>query len=135
MARKQELSAQEAVTEAKRYLNNAKEILREKGAKEDGFYQDSKYVKMAGHTAYSGVLFALDHYFGKKAKGRKDVDWYRINLSKEDRKILDSFTTVYEQLHLVMAYDGVGHDDVVKIGFREAERIIDWVETRTAAAA
>jgi hypothetical protein len=88
---------------------------------------------MAGHTAYTGVLFLLDHYFGKKAKGRKDVDWYKINLSKEDRKILDSFETVYEQLHLVMAYDGAGNADMVKIGFREAERIIDWVETRTAA--
>lgn len=134
MARK-ELSAQEAVIEAKRYLNNAKEILREKGAKVDGHYRDSKYVKMAGHTAYSGVLFALDHYFGKKTKGRKDVDWYKINISKEDRKIRDSFETVYEQLHLVMAYDGAGNAEMVKIGFQEAERIIDWVETRTAAAA
>ncbi|ACT94092.1 DUF5618 family protein [Dyadobacter fermentans] len=97
---KQELSAREAVTEAKCYLNNAKEILREKGAKTEGYYRDSKYVKMAGDTAYSGVLFVLDHYFGEKAKGRKDVDWYRINLSKEDRKMLDSFTAVYEQLHL-----------------------------------
>ncbi len=69
MIKKEELSAQEAVTEAKRYLNNAKEILREKGAKVEGHYRDSKYVKMAGHTAYTGVLFALDHYFGKKAKG------------------------------------------------------------------
>jgi len=128
-----QLSAQEAVIEAKRYVSNAKEILREKGAKEDGHYRDAKYVKMAGHTAYTGVLFLLDHYFGKKAKGRKDVDWYKINLSKEDRKILDSFETVYEQLHLVMAYDGAGNADMVKIGFREAERIIDWVETRTAA--
>ncbi|ACT94093.1 hypothetical protein Dfer_2878 [Dyadobacter fermentans DSM 18053] len=33
-----------------------------------------------------------------------------------------------------MAYDGVGQEEVVKIGFRQAERIIDWVETRTAAA-
>ena len=33
MANKEELSAQDAITEAKRYLNNAKEILREKGAK------------------------------------------------------------------------------------------------------
>ena len=132
---KQQLSPQEVVIEAKRYLNNAKEILREKGAKEEGHYRDAKYVKMAGHTAYTGVLFILDHYFGKKTKGRKDVDWYRINLSKEDRNILDSFETVYEQLHLVMAYDGAGNAEVVKIGFREAERIIDWVETRTATAA
>lgn len=133
MIKKQELSAQEAVTEAKRYLNNAKEILREKGAKEDGFYQDSKYVKMAGHTAYSGVLFALDHYFGKKTKGRKDVDWYKANLSQHDKKMLQTFVSVYELLHLVMAYDGVGDAEVVKLGFQRAELIIDWVELRSAA--
>lgn len=133
MTKKQELSAQEAVTEAKRYLNNAKEILREKGDKEDGFYQDSKYVKMAGHTAYSGVLFALDHYLGKKAKGRKDVEWYKSNLAQQDKKILQTFVSVYEQLHLVMAYDGVGDAEVIKVGFLRAEIIIDWVEMRTAA--
>lgn len=133
MIKKQELSAQEAVSEAKRYLNNAKEILREKGAKEDSFYQDSKYVKMAGHTAYSGVLFALDHYFGKKTKGRKDVDWYKANLSQQDKKMLQTFVSVYELLHLVMAYDGVGDAEVAKLAFQRAEIIIDWVELRSAA--
>lgn len=133
MIKKQQLSAEEAITEAKRYLNNAKEILHEKGAKEDGFYQDSKYVKMAGHTAYSGVLFALDHYFGKKTKGRKDVDWYKSNLAQHDKKILHTFVSVYEQLHLVMAYDGVGDAEVVKLGFQRAEVIIDWVELRSVA--
>lgn len=130
---KQELSMQDSVREAKRYLDNAKDILREKAKKEDGYYQDAKYVKMAGHTAYTGVLFALDRYFGKKTKGRKDVDWYKQNLSKQDRKMLNSFVTVYELLHLVMAYDGAGNEDMIKIGMQEAERIIDWVETRTAA--
>ncbi|MNY57615.1 hypothetical protein D3C86_1938460 [compost metagenome] len=75
----------------------------------------------------------MDRYFGKKTKGRKDVDWYKQNLSKEDKKILNSFGTVYELLHLNMAYDGFGNADVAKIGMQEAERIIDWVETRTAA--
>ena len=130
---KRELSTEEAITEANRYLNNAKEILREKGAKEDGFYQDSKYVKMAGHTAYSGVLLALDHYFGKKTKGRKDVDWYRYNLAQQDKKMLNTFMSVYELLHLVMAYDGIGDADIVKVGFQRAEIIIDWVKLRSAA--
>lgn len=130
---KQELPMQDSVREAKRYLDNAKEILREKARKEDGYYQDSKYVKMAGHTAYTGVLFALDRYFGKKPKGRHDVDWYKQHLSKQDKKMLNSFGTVYEVLHLVMAYDGFGNADLAKIGMQEAERIIDWVQTRTAA--
>ncbi len=124
---------QDSVREAKRYLDNAKEILRDKARKEDGYYQDSKYVKMAGHTAYTGVLFALDKYFGKKGKGRKDVDWYKQNLSPHDKKVLHSFLTAYQVLHLDMAYDGAGSADLAKLGMQEAERIIDWVETRTAA--
>jgi hypothetical protein len=52
--------------EARRYLNNAKEILREKARKEGDHYQDKKYVRLAGHAAYSGVLIALDGLLGKK---------------------------------------------------------------------
>lgn len=133
MPKKEELSIEDSVREAKRYLDNAKEILREKARKEDGYYQDAKYVKMAGHTAYTGVLFALDRYLGKKTKGRQDVDWYKQNLSRFDKKVLNSFLTAYQVLHLDMAYDGAQSADLAKLGIREAERIIDWVEMRTAA--
>lgn len=134
MTRKEELSIEDSVLEAKRYLDNAKEILREKAKKEDGYYQDAKYVKMAGHTAYTGVLFALDRFFGKKSKGRQDVDWYKQNLSAQDKKVLNAFLTAYQVLHLDMAYDGARSADLAKVGMQEAERIIDWVGTRTAAA-
>jgi hypothetical protein len=59
------------IDEARRYLSNAKQILSEKAVKEDGLYKDRKYVKMAGHTAYIGVLEALDVVFKKKGKGAK----------------------------------------------------------------
>ena len=95
-----------SLQEAKRYMENAREILREKAVKEDGYYQDSKYVKIAGHTAYSGILVALDDFLGKKTKGRKDVDWYKEHLSKLDKKVLNAFLTAYQVLHLDMAYDG-----------------------------
>ena len=65
------------IVEAHRYLDNAKEILREKAKKEEGYYQDQKYVKMAGHTAYTGVLMALDGYFRGERKKRKSVEWYK----------------------------------------------------------
>jgi hypothetical protein len=122
------------VQEAKRYLDNAREILRDKAHKEDGYYQDSKYVKMAGHTAYVGVLVALDELLGKKGKGRKDVDWYKQNLAKQDKKILNAFLTAYQVLHLDMAYDGAKSAKLAATGFEEAETIIDWVEQRTVMA-
>jgi hypothetical protein len=122
------------VQEAKRYLDNAREILRDKAHKEDGYYQDSKYVKMAGHTAYVGVLVALDGLLGKKGKGRKDVDWYKQHLAKLDKRVLNSFVSAYDILHLSMAYDGIPDAEVAQTGLKRAETIIDWVEQRTVTA-
>lgn len=122
------------IQEAKRYLTNAREILSEKGQKEDGLYQDIKYVKMAGHTAYTGVLVALDELLGKKTKGRKDVEWYKENLAKLDKKLLNSFVAVYYTLHLSMSYDGNPIAGSAMAGLDEAEKIIDWVERRKVAA-
>ncbi|PSL26218.1 DUF5618 family protein [Dyadobacter jiangsuensis] len=121
------------MNEARRYLSNAKEILREKAVKEDGAYKDRKYVRMAGHTAYAGVLEALDVVFGNKKKGRKSVDWYKEELANIDKKVLSNFLIAYDVLHLSMSYDGVLSAAVSKEGLEVAERIIDWAEQKTAA--
>ena len=118
------------IIEAHRYLENAKEILREKAQKEDGVYKDRKYVKMAGHTAYSGVLVALDGLFGIKKKGRKSVLWYQEELGKLDKKVLNNFNIVYDTLHLSMAYDGNLSVVISNEGLKQAEQIINWVETK-----
>ena len=86
---------------------------------------------MAGHTAYAGVLVALDGLLGKKGKGRKDVDWYKQHLAKLDKRILNSFVGVYDTLHLSMSYDGNPLASVATAGLQEAETIINWVQTRT----
>lgn len=122
------------VNEARRYVNNAKELLREKAGKEDGVYQDRKYVRLAGHAAYLGVLVALDGLFDVKKGTRKSVEWYQEQLRKTDRKLLDSFNAAYDTLHLAMGYDGNISADVSAAGITTAENIINWVETRTAAA-
>lgn len=121
------------INEARRYLSNAKEILREKAVKEDGVYKDRKYVKMAGHTAYVGVLEALDVVFGNKRKGRKSVDWYKEELANIDRKVLTNFLVAYDVLHLSMSYDGNLSAAVSKEGIEVAEKIIEWAEQKTAA--
>ena len=118
------------IIEAHRYLEKAKEILREKAQKEDGVYKDRKYVKMAGHTAYSGVLVALDGLFGIMKKGRKSVLWYQEELGKLDKKVLNNFNIVYDTLHLSMAYDGNLSVVISNEGLKQAEQIINWVETR-----
>lgn len=122
------------IQEAKRYLDNAREILSEKAQKQGGYYQDRKYVKMAGNTAYNGILVALDSLLGKKVKGRKDVTWYKEGVAKIDKKILNSFVAAYDTLHLALGYDGNLNVDVAKAGLKDAEKIIDWVEQRMALA-
>lgn len=123
-----------SIQEAKRYIDNAKEILREKARKEDRFYQDTKYVKLAGHAAYTGVLVALDGLFGKPKRERKDVDWYKYEISKMDKKLLSAFSSAYDTLHLSMSYDGNPNANVAQAGLEDAETIINWVEQRTAMA-
>ncbi len=119
--------------EAKRYLENARTILSEKAHKENGLYQDRKYVRMAGNTAYSGVLVALDTLLENKKKGRKDVSWYEKQLAGFDKRLMYSFLAAHDTLHLAMGYDGNLDVDVVQAGLDQAEYIIDWVEQRTVA--
>lgn len=124
----------EPTQEARRYIDNAREILREKARKEDGYYQDAKYVKMAGNTAYSGILVALDYLLGLKKKGRKDVSWYKEQLATLDKKVLGAFVSAYDTLHLSLGYDGNPSAKVAQSGLEDAETIISWVETRMANA-
>jgi len=122
------METKEYITEARRYIENAKEILRDKANKQDGYYMDSKYVKMAGHTAYTGVLVALDGKFGKKGRGRKDIDWYRQETKKWNVKLLPVLNSTYEILHLFLGYDGTKDVRIAKIGIENAEHIIAATE-------
>jgi hypothetical protein len=119
--------------EAIRYMDNAKEFLK-KAKKENDIYRDSKYVKVACGTAYSGVLIALDGYFtvkgADKPKGklRKSIEFYQDFLGKHDRKLLDRLNVAYKILHLSGYYDGIESVNVVKEGFNRAYEIIERIK-------
>jgi hypothetical protein len=121
-----QLTKQEARIEALRYIENGKEILREKARKENNFYRDPKYVKMAGNTFWNGVLVALDARFPeiRQGKGRPSQIKYREAIN--DGKASDLFDSTYEQLHLVMGYDGVGDARIVQMALKNANQLIDW---------
>ena len=120
--------------EAMRYMDNAKEYL--KNAKKDGnVYRDPKYVRTACGTAYSGVLIALDCFFMLKGlhtsnskKVRKSIEYYQQNLDKQDRKMLDNLNVAYKILHLSGYYDGIESVSVVKEGFNLANAIIEKIK-------
>jgi hypothetical protein len=122
-------------SEAARYLDNAKDILKTKAKKHGDFYDDQKYVRMAAGAAYSGVLLALDAYLllkgkeiKKKSHQRKSVDDYNRILSEIDSKLLNEYKTAYGILHLYCYYDGNTKYDVVKSGMESAENIIKKIK-------
>ncbi len=118
---------------AVRHLENAKTILKEKGKKEGRFYTDDKYVSIAGHTAYRGVLLALNELMkqnGISKRTRKNVDDYRDFIAKQDRKMLNYFNAIYNIFHLDMGYDGIGEYKSVSGAFECAEELIMWVNKR-----
>jgi hypothetical protein len=114
--------------EAMRYVENAKEILSTKAKKEDRYYSDMKYVRMAGNTLWNGVLEALDHRFPeiKKGKGRPDINNYKEAVSKSNPKMTKLVVNAYNTLHLAMGYDGNLSFILAQEGIENAIEIIDW---------
>jgi hypothetical protein len=117
--------------EALRYMDNAKEILQKAG-KENNYYNDIKYVRIACGTAYHGVLIALDASLLlkgiKKTKGRKSIEYYQDNIGQADKKMLKQVNNAYQILHLSGYYDEISDAMIVKRGFEEAYEIIDRVK-------
>jgi len=132
-AQEQETLKEAYYSEATRYMENAKECLK-KAKKDDDYYQDSKYVKMACGTAYSGLLVALDCFLilkgidKPKGKLRKSIEYYQSNITKIDKKMLDYLNSAYNILHLSGYYDGERDVVVVKRGFDNAYKIIDKIK-------
>ena len=119
-------------SEAMRYMENAKENLQ-KAQKEGKYFNDQKYVRAACGIAYSGLLEGLDGYLllkGIKAKGkeRKSVEFYQRNITKIDKKMLNTFVSAYQILHLSGYYDGITKADVIKSGFDDAYTLINKIK-------
>ena len=118
------------IIEAERYLQNAKTLLSEKAGKDGNYYTDRKYVKMAGHTAWCGILVALDAVLSVK-KGLKrgqqvEFNDYQEAISKMDRKMPRLLLNAYDTLHKTLGYDGNLNFTIAQSGLKEAQDIIDW---------
>ena len=117
------------VNEARRYVQNAKDILIEKADldEETQLYRDKKYVRMAGNTLWNGVLLILEAVFNVKNTKKQRVDYYDYQsmLAKRDRKLLNYFNNAYDLMHLSMGYDGNLYKANSQEGIRLANAIID----------
>lgn len=123
------MKRKDPIEEARRYVENAKETLQEKGEldPELKMYQDEKYVRAAGNYLWLGVLMALDAVFKvrKDRRTRVDIKDYREAVSKRDKKLLALVNMGYDTMHLSMTYDGNQSKGVSDDGFRLANAIID----------
>ena len=127
------MKKKDPIAEARRYVENAKETLREKGELDTELraYQDDKYVRAAGNYLWLGVLKALDAVFDVRTdhRTRVNVNNYLETIGKRDRKLLCLVDDGYKVMHLSMNYDGVQSKDLCDSGFRLANDIIDRCET------
>ena len=124
---------QPTIKEAYRYVDNAREILKERGQlDEEKFeYQDDKYVRAAGNYLWLGVLMALDTVFHVREdrRTRVDINAYEAAVAKRDKKLLSWLDSAYDIIHLYMTYDGNPGKKLCDNGFEYAIRIIDRCAT------
>jgi hypothetical protein len=127
------------IREAERYLQNARQILSEKAGKDGDYYSDRKYVKMAGNTAWNGVLIALDAVLdvrkNLKSRQRPDIKDYQEAISRKDNKMAKPLHVAYETLHLYLGYDGNLYYKIVQSGMEQARMILAWAEKHYKDAA
>lgn len=120
------------IDEARRYVDNARETLRDKGEfnAELNRYDDEKYVRAAGNYLWLGVLMALDAVFNVREdrRTRVDIKDYREAVGRRDKKLLALVNDGYDVMHLYMNYDGIQSKGVSDEGFRLANNIIDRCE-------
>jgi len=101
------MATRSASTEALRYLNNARGILRQTPAEGD-VYVDLKRVREAMGTAYLAVLEGINDGLLRRGVAKKElprsVDAYRLALQRHmgahNGKLLREFESLYDLLHL-----------------------------------
>ena len=125
------------VSDARRYVQNAKDILNEKAGlnTETQCYRDRKYVRMAGNTLWNGVLIILDAVFHvtSNKKNRPDINDYRQVIVQRDQKLLDYVNVGYDVMHLSMGYDGILKKSICNDGIQVASIIINRCERLLAS--
>jgi hypothetical protein len=123
---------EDPIREAERYLENARQILSEKAEKDGDYYNDSKYVRMAGNTAWNGVLIALDAVLNVRQKmkrgQRPEFKDYQAAIAQKDSKMPRVLLGAYESLHKTLGYDGNPRYKIVQDSLEQAKIILAWAE-------
>jgi hypothetical protein len=125
---------EEAISEAKRFLKNAKEILSKTEIEYGKIYKDPKATREAAGIAYLAALLAIDGYLISKGTPKDklptSIDGYMDAIRKIPRngKLMANLITAYQNLHILAYYRGGVNVDMIKAGIKSVEEIINILE-------
>jgi hypothetical protein len=125
---------EEAISEAKRYLKNAKEILSKTEIEYGKIYKDPKATREAAGIAYLAALLAIDGYLISKGTPKDklptSIDGYMDAVRKIPRngKLMANLITAHQNLHVFAYYRGGVNVDMIKAGIKSVEEIINILE-------
>jgi hypothetical protein len=125
---------EEAISEAKRFLKNAKEILSKTEIEYGKIYKDPKATREAAGIAYLAALLAIDGYLISKGTPKDklptSIDGYMDAVRKIPRngKLMANLITAYQNLHIFAYYRGGVNVDMIKAGIKSVEEIINTLE-------
>ena len=125
---------EEAISEAKRFLKNAKEILSKTEIEYGKIYKDPKATREAAGIAYLAALLAIDGYLISKGTPKDklptSIDGYMDAIRKIPRngKLMANLITAYQNLHVFAYYLEGANVDMIKAGIKSVEEIINILE-------
>jgi hypothetical protein len=125
---------EEAISEAKRFLKNAKEILSKTEIEYGKIYKDPKATREAAGIAYLAALLAIDGYLISKGTPKDklptSIDGYMDAVRKIPRngKLMANLITAYQNLHVFAYYRSGVNVDMIKAGLKSVEEIINILE-------
>lgn len=113
------------LSNAQKILIKAKRILAENAGKDGNFYTDKKQVRMAGRTAWQGVIVGLNECL--KIQEKSGLKVYQKILS-QNPYFLEIFNNAYDTLCNALGSDGNLNVVIVDAGIREARELINWTD-------
>ena len=113
------------LSNAQKILIKAKRILAENAGKDGNFYTDKKQVRMAGRTAWQGVIVGLNECLKIQEKSALKV--YQKILT-QNPYFLQLFNSAYDALCETLGSDGNLDIMIVDEGIRQAKDLINWTD-------
>ena len=111
------------LSNAQKILIKAKRILAENAGRDGNFYNNKKYVRMAGKTAWEGVMIGLSECL--KIQDKSNLKVYQKILA-QNPYYLKLFDNAYETLCWTLGGDGNLDVVIIEEGIRIARELINW---------